>query len=442
MPDSSKCSVTHPQIASGTCPHCGWSVAESPTAAVSIPGVSSLRWNIARLLEDLDRGDETTRLTTISNVSDHLPPLDEALPVVREAFQDRDERVRAPALTAAVRLSVCSDEHFLVETCESLLRQDPADLAALHVLLYFYTTAQARSGRYRDARHALILRLIVEMPDAPQSLGVTMKLFGEEDAEVFERAKALWLAQIERHWGNPRVLATAYVFFVFIDDVMAGKLLRRCKELEPDNPHWARELGRLYAHQGPRQQPDSSRDWGLMGLAELESAWKAATTPNERFHALLQIPAVALQAGEIEKARRYAEMLLAATSEPHDPLSQIWGDREANMVLGWYALSKNDFDSARARLFAARTPGAVYLSSCYCFMDPLMKLVAWMLYRDQREAVLEYLRRDQELVPEFRDRLAGWARDIEQGRTPDFQARELLAENLQVATTLASRPPH
>ena len=58
-----------------------------------------------------------------------------------------------------------------------------------------------------------------------------------------------------------------------------------------------------------------------------------------------------------------------------------------------------------------------------------MKLVGWMLYRDQHQAVLEYLRRDQEIVPEFRDRLARWASEIGHGRTPDFQDKALLSEN-------------
>jgi hypothetical protein len=71
-------------------------------------------------------------------------------------------------------------------------------------------------------------------------------------------------------------------------------------------------------------------------------------------------------------------------------------------------------------------------------MDPLMKLVGWMLDRGQREAVLEYLRRDQQLVPEFGDRLAKWTREIEQGLTPVFQDRALLAENLQIAKSSRS----
>ena len=110
------------------------------------------------------------------------------------------------------------------------------------------------------------------------------------------------------------------------------------------------------------------------------------------------------------------------------------------MALGWYAVYKNDFDDAKRRLFSARLPTGAYFSSCYCFMDPLMALAGWMLNRGQREAVLEYLRRDQQLVPEFRDRLVKWVSQIEQGQTPDFQDRTLLRDNLEVFNTLAGNP--
>jgi tetratricopeptide (TPR) repeat protein len=388
-----------------------------------------VRWNIARMLEDLDRDDDATRLTTIFNLSDHLPALEEALPVVRKAFHDRVKKVRDRALTASVRLMTNTEEQLTVKTCESLLRQDPADLAALHVLLHFYCSAQYRSEVYRKSRHALILRVIESMPDAPHSVAVPMKINPQEAGDVFEQAKALWLKQVEKNPDNVRVLENASVYFMAVDDVMTGKLLRRCKELEPGNPRWSRELGQLYSFQGDSRQPESYKDWGLMSLAELETAWQSATDPEHRFRALMRLPAVALQASEIEKARNYAEKLLASVSEEQHLFTQIWADREANTVLGWYALYNNNFDEAKARLFAARTPAAPYLTSSYCFMDPLMKLVGWMLYRDQRQAVLEYLRRDQELVPEFRDRLAGWASEIAHGRTPDFQDRALLSEN-------------
>ncbi len=267
-----------------------------------------------------------------------------------------------------------------------------------------------------------------------------MGIFPQEDGDVGEQARTLWLKQVQKDPDNTRVRENASVFFRFVDDVMAGKLLRKCKELEPGNPRWSHELGQLYSVQGDRQQPESYKDWALMSLAKLETAWQSATEPDHRFHAMLRLPAVALQAWEIEKACYYAKkLLLSAASGQHHPFSQIWADREANTVLGWYALYTNNFDEAKARLLGARTPVPDYLLSCFCFMDPLMKLVGWMLERNQREAVLEYLRREQERVPTFRDRLAKWASEIEQGLTPDFQDRELLSESAKLGLPVAIR---
>ena len=124
---------------------------------------------------------------------------------------------------------------------------------------------------------------------------------------------------------------------------------------------------------------------------------------------------------------------------PQSPFTQIWGDREANTVLGWYALYKDNVSHAIARLFSARRPSPVYFGSSYCFMDPLMDLVRWMLDWGQRDAVLKYLARDQGLVPEFRERLAKWSSEIEQGRAPDFQDRALLAANVEVAKKFVTR---
>ena len=89
-----------------------------------------MRWNIARVLEDLDRGDEFTRLTTIFGFSDHLPCwMRRCRACVKRCTTKPSEF--SIALTATLRLIGLTGEHVTVATCESLLRQDPADLAVL-----------------------------------------------------------------------------------------------------------------------------------------------------------------------------------------------------------------------------------------------------------------------------------------------------------------------
>jgi hypothetical protein len=187
----------------------------------------------------------------------------------------------------------------------------------------------------------------------------------------------------------------------------------------------------LYSFQGDPKRPESYEDWGKMSLAQLEIAWKSKGEANHRFLALHNMAEVALQAGELDKARDYATQLLAAAPVLEHALMQIMADRQANMVLGWLALSRNDLAEARARLFDARSPHSPYLMNAFCFMDPLMKLIGWMLDLGHREVVLEYLRREQERVPEFRDRFVKWAGEIEQGRKPDLHDRALLEQNVK-----------
>ena len=209
MLERSRCAVTHPQIASGTCPYCGMTIDRDSIAEGADAGTASMRWNLARMLADLDQEDEDIRLTTILNLSDHLPPLEQALPVIRKALQDRAERVRDRALTASSRLVKTPEDEVIVAVCETLLKHDPADLAALHVLLYFFSRTQCGADSYRGERHALILRVIANMPEVPKSLMVPMKLFPQTDGEVFEQAKTLWLKQVEQHPDNVHVLENA-----------------------------------------------------------------------------------------------------------------------------------------------------------------------------------------------------------------------------------------
>ena len=171
------------------------------------------------------------------------------------------------------------------------------------MLLHFYRSTQARSEAYRKSLNTLILSVIKDMPDAPRCLAVPIKLFPQSDGDAFDQAKALWLSQIEKYSDNVRVIRNASFFFRMVDDVMASKLLRRCKDLEPGNPEWSRELGTLYSFRGGRRQSGSRQDWGLMGLAELEAAWQSESDPNCRFVLLLQLPRVALRAAQIEKAQ-------------------------------------------------------------------------------------------------------------------------------------------
>ena len=56
------------------------------------------------------------------------------------------------------------------------------------------------------------------------------------DDAAFERAKQLWMSQIEAHPDNTTILGNAASFLTLSDKTKCGELLRRAKTLEPDNP--------------------------------------------------------------------------------------------------------------------------------------------------------------------------------------------------------------
>ena len=196
---------------------------------------------------------------------------------------------------------------------------------------------------------------------------------------------------------------------------LPGRLLRRCKELEPDNR--TGRVNSVTTFFGDPKQPESATDWGKMSLAQLEIAWKSDGEPSRRFVALLSMPEVAIRAGELDKAREYGAELLAIAPMQEQAFSQIWADRQANMVLGWLALSRNDLAEARARLFGARTPEGHYVTNAFCFMDPLVKLIGWMLIWAITKLFSNTCARRESFVPGFHDRFVKWAGEIEQAET-------------------------
>jgi hypothetical protein len=216
------------------------------------------------------------------------------------------------------------------------------------------------------------------------------------------------------------VLGNAASFFWHCDRTLAGNLLRRCKLLEPDNPKWSRRLGDLYASVGRNQDPYARRDWGAMALAELEAATGESRSGPDLFGVLLRLPTVALQAGDLVKARRYAEDLLAAGPSQRSAWAPGVAIHQANTVLGRVALAEGDVDRAKSHLLAAVAPAGRSAKFLFGDMGPNVSLARDLLKRGEREVVVEYLRRSQRLRPECRDLLSGWIAEIERGGLPDF----------------------
>jgi hypothetical protein len=135
-----------------------------------------------------------------------------------------------------------------IPSLDAAVARNPDDLDALRQLLIGYWITPAI-----EPRRAQILRLIERHPDAELTGAVEARLFPNDldatfpgDPVGYERAKALWLAQVDRPDAGAVVLGNASYFFESADRPRAEALLERARALDPGGP-WTARLGRLYA---------------------------------------------------------------------------------------------------------------------------------------------------------------------------------------------------
>jgi tetratricopeptide (TPR) repeat protein len=132
------------------------------------------------------------------------------------------------------------------------------------------------------------------------------------DPALYATSKAQWLARVEAMPENVDVLEGAADFLAILDRPLALELLERASALEPNNPKWVQRLAqthRLNAGSG-----DVAEAQTALSLMERASAMSPAA---EQATVLTNLPAMAFDAGEIRKARAYAERLLDASKSEH-----------------------------------------------------------------------------------------------------------------------------
>ena len=128
------------------------------------------------------------------------------------------------------------------------------------------------------------------------------------DPALYAQHKAQWLARVEAMPQNVDVLEGAADFFIILDRPLAKDLLERARALEPDNPRWVEKLAQLHRLNAARGDETEAR----LALTEMERAY--AMPLASRSTLLTSLPAAAFDAGDIPKARAYAEQLLNEAS--------------------------------------------------------------------------------------------------------------------------------
>ena len=293
---------------------------------------------------------------------------------------------------------------------ERRLEADPEDLNARARLLGYYFRHH-RIDPPRKAGH--VLWFIRNAPEAELLEGPEGQIMPMLDPEGFAAAKQAWLEQIESEPRNVTFLRHAAAFFSLSDETLSAELLVRAEVVEPKSAEWARELGNIHWREA-RQFPEGwDMELAERALANFERAYELSDASG-RGPLLSRLGMVAYVVGDLDKARMYAEAMLADS-----PANWNRGNRVhyGNLVLGRIALADGDLGGAGQYLLAAgRTPGSPQLKS----FGPDMGLARDLLARGETQTVLRYLALCLDFWEMGQDSLKNWIALIEGGRTPDF----------------------
>jgi hypothetical protein len=148
-------------------------------------------------------------------------------------------------------------------------------------------------------------------------------------------------------------------------------------------------------------------------LQQLEQA-----ASGNRFYALADMAKAALNAGDLPKAKSYANELLSLAPQNRKDWNYGNAIYFGNFVLGRVALRGGDVAGARMYLLeSARTPGSPQLNS----FGPNVALAKELLDKGERDTVLEYFALCRSFWKLERGLLDQWSATVRGGGIPDFR---------------------
>ena len=172
------------------------------------------------------------------------------------------------------------------------------------------------------------------------------------DPAVYAQHKERWLARVQALPENVDVLEGAADFFMILDRPLARELLARARDLEPNDPKWVQKLARLHRLNASSGDAAEAR----LALSLMERAYAMDATQSM---VLTDLPTMAFDAGDMGKARAYAEQLLNELGT--DRNNWRYGDavHKGNLILGRIAVREGRLADAVTSLRASgETPGS------------------------------------------------------------------------------------
>jgi tetratricopeptide (TPR) repeat protein len=303
---------------------------------------------------------------------------------------------------------------------EDSLANNPDSLFVRAKLIHYYFRAGlgSQSPELEAKREQHVFWLIEHHPEATLagSPDAEVGMFGSEDnKDAFQRAKSLWMQQIERHPDDLRVLHNAAQFLSFSDSKAALEVLQKAVDIDPNNTETLELLARTYEQQRIQATtPAEHTALAAKALGLRERELEHAEEPGRSF-ALDQITSDAFDAGDMTKAEQYGNELLKSAQ------NGSWNSGNAihtgNIVLGRVALRRGDVAAAKQHLLAAgETQGSPNLDS----FGPNMSLAKELLEKGERDTVIAYLQACAKFWDMGGAKLQSWIATIKRGGTPDF----------------------
>ncbi len=321
---------------------------------------------------------------------------------------------------------------------EEKVRTNPDDVWARTVLLGYYGTKRFTSDTVKRAFEQNVLWLVKNAPEAPVVGSSEAHLDEHLNPEAYAEAEKLMKEYIAKAPKNLRLLANASEFFLISDHAYAAECLKKCIEIEPNNPHWHERLGFLHS-----LQSQSGGFLGMAGsvnsgtakeaLAEQERALELTPDSTDKTSMMEQMAGTAFAAGDTEKAKKYAAALIEGASKGSgwDQGNCIY---TGNTILGRIALKEGDVEKAKQYLLAAgKCGGSPQLNS----FGPDMTFASELLAKGERDTVIKFLG----LCGGFWNKAGTdkWIDEIKKGQTPELNT--MIAGMPDAASILAGMPP-
>jgi hypothetical protein len=305
---------------------------------------------------------------------------------------------------------------------EDSLLNNPDSLYVRAKLIHYYFEAglSSHSPELEAKRDQHVLWLIEHHPEASiaeSSEAEIGMLESVENKDAFQRAKTLWMQQIERHPDDLHVLRNAAQFLGFVDPKAALEVLQKAVDVDPNNAETLDLFAQTYEQKrigAKTKEETAALAAKALGLREreLENA-----DPTRKSIALMRITDDAFDAGDMAKTEQYANELLKSAQSADGEWNYGNAIHKGNIALGRVALRRRDVNTAKEHLVAAgETPGSPNLDS----FGPNMTLAKELLEKGERDAVIAYLQACAKFWKMGGTELQAWIATIKGGGIPDF----------------------